>query len=162
MALTRNLRMTGRAAQIHNSEVRSGLFERALRQQELNEKFHATAMALSVLMGDAFDAWYDSYPEEMSKADFLPIMEAKIADLQAEHAVELATALEPGPDEAAEIAALVEPETNAELRQGQNLTLNLPTRHVTREWAKRHLNVETNGFEAELDTAFGKGNWTLT
>lgn len=83
------------------------------------------------------------------------------ADIMQLHAVELATALEPGPDEAAEIAALLEPETNAELRQGQNLTLNLPTRHVTREWAKRHLNVETNGFEVELDTAFGKGNWTL-
>lgn len=99
MSLTANGRLRGRAAQIHNSEVRSGLLERALRQQELNEKFHATEMALSVLMGDAFDAWYDSYPEEMSKAEFLPIMEAKIADLQTEHAVDLAAALEPGPDE---------------------------------------------------------------
>ena len=35
------------------------------------------------------------------------------------------------------------------------------TRHATAEWAKRHLNVEINGFEAELNTAFGKGNWTL-
>lgn len=43
-----------------------------------------------------------------------------------------------------------------------HISPNLSTRHVTREWAKRHLNVETNGFEAELDTAFGKGNWTLT
>jgi len=35
------------------------------------------------------------------------------------------------------------------------------TFHVSQEWTKRHLNVETNGFEAELNTAFGKGNWTL-
>lgn len=44
------------------------------------------------------------------------------ADIMQLHAVELATALEPGPDEVAEIAALLEPEANAELRQGQHMT----------------------------------------
>jgi hypothetical protein len=51
--------------------------------------------------------------------------------------------------------------------QCQELSLNLventtPVFHATREWTKRHLNVEGNGFEGALDKAFGAGKWTLT
>lgn len=57
--------------------------ERELDTPELkfSDKWRIAIERLQDLLGNDFDAWYDGYPENMSKGELLPIMEAKIAEL---------------------------------------------------------------------------------
>lgn len=87
-------------------------------------------------------------------------------DVNSLSGVELASLLDTDPtaearETAEDMARFGSQEPTLNLEIG-NFPLQTPNRHVTREWARRHLNVDVNGFAVELDRAFGKGNWTLS
>lgn len=91
--------MTKHAVGVFNGNWRDGDYYRygqdVKRADKFTVDFNNATEDLRDLLGDSFDAWWDSYPPTMSKGDFLPIMKAKIVELQTAHAVEDATALEP-------------------------------------------------------------------
>lgn len=49
---------------------------------KFSERFTVATNRLVELLGNDFDEFWDSYPEQITKRDFLPIMEAKIAELE--------------------------------------------------------------------------------
>jgi hypothetical protein len=71
-------RLLGRAAQTQAREIRE---EIQMAEQSFRNKWDETLQSLEYFMGDGFESWWDSYPEEMSKTKFLPIMESKLAEL---------------------------------------------------------------------------------
>ena len=68
---------------------------------------------------------------------------------------------EPHPvDEAQRIERAIDSELIAESKQVVLSAVPVKAT-VSRSWAERHLNTDVNGFEAELDKAFGVGKWIL-
>jgi hypothetical protein len=105
--------MTRHATGVLNGNFRNGDYYRYAQEVSRGKfdfDFQQATLDLQDLMGDAFNDWWDSYPATMSKGEFLPIMKAKIAALQAEpHPADVARAMDYDTDaEAREIAAEVE------------------------------------------------------
>src|SRR5688572_20784843 len=105
--------MTKHAVGIFNGNFRNGDYYRYVQEVSKPESkfldtFWAAHKDLVELLGDSFVEWWDSYPETMSKGEFLPIMQAKIVELQTSHAVVDASAMDYDTD--AEFCSGAEPQ----------------------------------------------------
>src|SRR5687767_10695827 len=112
--------MTKHAVGVMNGNFRGGDYFRYAREvsdagrKKFTEDFWKAHKDLVELLGDdLFVEWWDSYPATMSKGEFLPIMQAKIVELQTAHAVVDATALEPD----AEFCTAAKPLRKAYIRE---------------------------------------------
>jgi len=72
--------LTGRAAQTERRELAERIED---SRASFAKEWNASREKLEALLGFEFDAWWDSYPEQMTKRDFLPIMKEQIATLEA-------------------------------------------------------------------------------
>ena len=79
MSLTKNMNRMGRARQIEKQEQADYIAD---AQAKFSEQWTAIVAELDTLLGTEFDFWWDSYPAQMSKSQFLPIMLAKVAELK--------------------------------------------------------------------------------
>jgi len=80
MSRTKNGKLTGKAASLELSDARNELFEaEEKRRADFTARWNKAIDTLTKRMGEAeFDRWYDSYPETMTKAEFLPFIENEI------------------------------------------------------------------------------------
>ena len=81
MARTLNGNLTGAAARTERLEILEKLLS-GLGQ--FMERYSQAAYELERLDPDGFEAWYDSYPKEMTKGEFLPLMLKRIEELKEE------------------------------------------------------------------------------
>ena len=137
------------AVGVMNGNFRGGMYYDYRKQVEAGERKEALLRVERMYMeecfqleGDSFVAWYesDAVPQYGSIQSRIDLIKARIAEIQSQpHPVEQAYAIE------------------------KSIVVSAPPVKVTvsRSWAERHLNVDVNGFEAELDKAFGKGKWIL-
>lgn len=78
MSRTLNGNLTGKAAQLERMDA----LEAAMERGPFSRRWHNAIDTLSELMGeDKFDEWFDSYPEDMPKGQFVLVMEAQINNL---------------------------------------------------------------------------------
>lgn len=132
-----------------NGNFRGGMYYDYRKQVEAGERKEALLRVERMYMeecfqleGDSFVTWYesDAVPQYGSIQSRIDLIKARIAEIQSQpHPVEQAYAVE----KSIVVSAVPVKVT------------------VSRSWAERHLNVDVNGFEAELDKAFGKGKWIL-
>jgi len=133
------------AVGVMNGNFRGGMYYDYRKQVEAGERKEALLRVERMYMeecfqleGDSFVTWYesDAVPQYGSIQSRIDLIKARIAEIQSQpHPVEQAYAVE------------------------KSIVVSAVT--VSRSWAERHLNVDVNGFEAELDKAFGKGKWIL-
>ena len=151
MALTRNLMRTGRAGASDLADLREYIqAEQEAERQRVEKRTGELAQFIaSCLTDEQYHAWLTSTPDD--NAGFLQACEAKAAELEAiPHPV----------DEAQRIERAIDSELIAESKQVVLSAVPVKAT-VSRSWAERHLNTDVNGFEAELDKAFGVGKWIL-
>ena len=137
------------AVGVMNGNFRGGMYYDYRKQVEAGERKEALLRVERMYMeecfqleGDSFVAWYesDAVPQYGSIQSRIDLIKARIAEIQSQpHPVEQAYAVE----KSIVVSAVPVKVT------------------VSRSWAERHLNVDVNGFDAELDKAFGEGNWIL-
>lgn len=75
MARSINGNFIGRAAQTVRRDLANDIQD---AREKFSEKWNQAVQSAEYFLGDNFDTWFDSYDENMSKRDFLPIMEDKI------------------------------------------------------------------------------------
>lgn len=78
MPRTSNGNLRGAAAR---TEIRDIQEAEESRRYKFSREWKQTIQALEYFMGDTFEAWWDSYDPMMSKGNFLPIMKAKLDEL---------------------------------------------------------------------------------
>lgn len=78
MARSPSGKLLGAAA---HTEIRDIQEAEDHRRYNFSRDWNQTIQALEYFMGDTFEAWWDSYDPMMSKQNFLPIMKAKLDDL---------------------------------------------------------------------------------
>lgn len=137
------------AVGVMNGNFRGGMYYDYRKQVEAGERKEALLRVERMYMeecfqleGDSFVTWYesDAVPQYGSIQSRIDLIKARIAEIQSQpHPVEQAYAVE---------KSIVVSDVPVKVT-------------VSRSWAERHLNVDVNGFEAELDKAFGKGKWIL-
>jgi len=137
------------AVGVMNGNFRGGMYYDYRKQVEAGERKEALLRVERMYMeecfqleGDSFVTWYesDAVPQYGSIQSRIDLIKARITEIQSQpHPVEQAYAVE----KSIVVSAVPVKVT------------------VSRSWAERHLNVDVNGFEAELDKAFGKGKWIL-
>ena len=144
MALTVNGYRTGRAGATDLADIREYIQieqEEAAkrRRQEMKERTNKLVNDIASMLDEKeYEDWWTSTPND--NEGFLAACEQKYLELTSQpHPVEQAYAVE----KSIVVSAVPVKVT------------------VSRSWAERHLNVDVNGFEAELDKAFGKGKWIL-
>lgn len=80
MALTKSGKLIGMAAHNARRDLMNEIHE---RQHNFSDRWNTAEDKLRNLMAlDDFWTWWDSYPETMPKSEFLPIMEAKVKELE--------------------------------------------------------------------------------
>ncbi len=79
MARSINGNLLGLAAR---TEIRDILEAEQIRKGRFAREWRESETKLQSLLGDDFNAWWDGYPEDMSRGDFLPIMKEKIIQLE--------------------------------------------------------------------------------
>jgi hypothetical protein len=75
MSRTTNGNLTGKAARTQYADLTQQIED---GKKKFAADWKATLNKLEDLLGDGFDAWWDSYPADIAKRDFLPIMKAEI------------------------------------------------------------------------------------
>lgn len=79
MSRTSSGKLRGRAAQTQAREIRE---ESYMAELHFLREWDHTLQALEYFMGESdLDKWWDSYPEDMPKTKFLPIMKAKLDEV---------------------------------------------------------------------------------
>lgn len=90
MARTSNGNLTGKAAQSELSDMAERLADD--RAAFVSDWKNTLNELESSMTSAEFETWWDSYPAQMSKAQFLPIMKSKLGDIErAKQAAEIAS-----------------------------------------------------------------------
>ena len=104
MARTVNGNLTGKAAQTAIRELNEQLQEEREQRIKFHAEFTKATDNLRDMLGAGFDEWWDSYPSDMTKRDFLPIMKAKVAELEQQQQAKESTYISEWLDEPAAIS----------------------------------------------------------
>lgn len=82
MARTLYGNLTGTAAQTARRELNEQLEAEREQRIKFGKEFTKATDELRDALGAGFDEWWDNYPAEMTKGEFLPIMKAKIVEIE--------------------------------------------------------------------------------
>ncbi len=79
MARSINGNLRGAAARL---DIQDRQDEEFIRRQKFTRDWKRTLQALEYFMDiETFESWWDGYPEEMTKGEFLPIMMIKLDEV---------------------------------------------------------------------------------